>query len=64
MAWNCLIISSCNKNNSTEVDVLRPRVSISYPLDNSDIILGSEITIRAEAKDNVAIKEVIFYIDG
>jgi hypothetical protein len=47
------------------VDNQSPEVSISYPEDGQifEFEFGKDITLRAEASDNIGLKSVIFYIE-
>ncbi|MBI2020725.1 Ig-like domain-containing protein [Candidatus Daviesbacteria bacterium] len=47
---------------SEPIDSIRPRVSITSPLDGSTVTMGSTLNITASATDNVGVSKVEFYI--
>lgn len=57
------VIFSCSED-STSSDTEAPTVAITYPVNNSEFVQGTVITITADATDNKGVKEVEFYIDG
>lgn len=54
-------ISTAEKTITCVADTNRPSVSVK--LSNGEVVVGNPITVTVEAKDNVAVTEVILYQD-
>jgi hypothetical protein len=67
-ALQMIVLRENRKVDTTTIQVtadnLSPEVSISYPEDGQifEFEFGKDITLRAEASDNIGLKSVIFYI--
>ena len=59
-----LFTISCEEDKPTEQETTPPEVVITFPANNSEIIIGSEIEIIADANDSGGISKVEFYING
>ena len=54
-------ISTAERTFTCVADTQRPIVSVK--LSNAEVVVGDPITVTVEAKDNVAVTEIIFYQD-
>ncbi|MDP8315349.1 MAG: FISUMP domain-containing protein [Candidatus Celaenobacter antarcticus] len=62
LTTSILFVISCN--NTTESDNTPPSIVITHPVNNSEFVEGTEITITVDATDNKEVDKVEFYIDG
>ena len=54
----------CKKEEEIKIDEENPTISILYPANNSEFEEDTVIMIKADATDNIEVKEVTFLIDG
>jgi len=62
-----LFIASCDEKTTEPIeptDTEAPTVIITYPADNVEILVGTQVTIQTDVSDNVEVYKVDFYING
>ncbi len=69
MTWILILFAlfflfSCDEKSTDSSDTTVPEVQVVYPANNADIVIGTQITILAEASDASGIDKVEFYING
>lgn len=59
------LVNKVNEVFHHTTDIFAPTIKITSPTENTPVIIGSELTVTAEASDvNGFVTEVAFYIDG